>query len=282
MRRPDGLKAPRHILVWVPLALYWRRRRKRLAAVPAVRSAAPANITSFAQFHLHFGALTTTRESWRSTVTRDSKTVRTTMWRTGNPACPDRRDRLSSTVHSTSRVFRTISSAATTKTVHFNSRVAHSRDATTLLHHTDRRVRSLVESIRRITSSKSEHTHAIERHTTLRSSESRVFRRSSSSTHVHSHRESTVVSQRWSRQASELVWRRAPRAQTESSDVAPAPAVFPRRVTAQETAPEAHRTATRAALKAADFDPGLLDRLTDDVIRRVERRARIERERRGL
>jgi len=32
----------------------------------------------------------------------------------------------------------------------------------------------------------------------------------------------------------------------------------------------------------ADLDPALLDRLTDDVIRRVERHVRIERERRGL
>jgi hypothetical protein len=35
-------------------------------------------------------------------------------------------------------------------------------------------------------------------------------------------------------------------------------------------------------LLTADVDPRLLDRLTDDVIRRVERRVRIERERRGL
>ena len=31
-----------------------------------------------------------------------------------------------------------------------------------------------------------------------------------------------------------------------------------------------------------DLDPAFVDRLTDDVIRRVERRVRIERERRGL
>jgi hypothetical protein len=31
-----------------------------------------------------------------------------------------------------------------------------------------------------------------------------------------------------------------------------------------------------------DLDPRLVDRLTDDVIRRLERRVRIERERRGL
>lgn len=37
-----------------------------------------------------------------------------------------------------------------------------------------------------------------------------------------------------------------------------------------------------ATVRFADFEPGLVDRLTDDVIRRVERRVRIERERRGL
>lgn len=37
-----------------------------------------------------------------------------------------------------------------------------------------------------------------------------------------------------------------------------------------------------AAVRFADFEPGLLDRLTEDVIRRVERCVRIERERRGI
>jgi len=40
--------------------------------------------------------------------------------------------------------------------------------------------------------------------------------------------------------------------------------------------------ATTVAIRMADLEPGLIDRLTDDVIRRVERRVRIERERRGL
>lgn len=35
-------------------------------------------------------------------------------------------------------------------------------------------------------------------------------------------------------------------------------------------------------LQPIPFDAALVDRLTDDVIRRVERRVRIERERRGL
>ena len=40
------------------------------------------------------------------------------------------------------------------------------------------------------------------------------------------------------------------------------------------------RTAVPAA--ATVFDPAVVDRLADDVIRRIERRGRIERERRGL
>lgn len=41
-------------------------------------------------------------------------------------------------------------------------------------------------------------------------------------------------------------------------------------------------SATPLTKHAATLDPGLMDRLADDVIRRVERRLRIERERRGL
>jgi hypothetical protein len=46
--------------------------------------------------------------------------------------------------------------------------------------------------------------------------------------------------------------------------------------------PVADRALPLATLRFAHFDAGLLDRLTDDIIRRVERRVRIERERRGL
>lgn len=42
------------------------------------------------------------------------------------------------------------------------------------------------------------------------------------------------------------------------------------------------RTTAKAVVCATALDPALADRLTDDVIRRIDRRARIERERRGL
>ena len=37
-----------------------------------------------------------------------------------------------------------------------------------------------------------------------------------------------------------------------------------------------------AVLQISDLDATVVERLTDDVIRRVERRVRIERERRGM
>jgi hypothetical protein len=58
-----------------------------------------------------------------------------------------------------------------------------------------------------------------------------------------------------------------------STSMDPAPAA----ATAQD-APRRERD----ALRALALDPAVADRLADDVIRRVERRIRIERERRGI
>jgi hypothetical protein len=41
-------------------------------------------------------------------------------------------------------------------------------------------------------------------------------------------------------------------------------------------------TARASDKRAVALDPALAERLADDVIRRIDRRARIERERRGL
>ena len=84
----------------------------------------------------------------------------------------------------------------------------------------------------------------------------------------------------------DLVWRRA-----EGSAVAAPPrsslaAMSAPTVRSSAAAePEARHPAGQVAAVApapAPLEPAVLDRLADDVIRRVERRARIERERRGL
>jgi hypothetical protein len=88
----------------------------------------------------------------------------------------------------------------------------------------------------------------------------------------------------------ELVWRRLQRLSDGAVDGARAmvaPPSFQRALARPPSSPESAPPAPpfsgpRATSPATQLDPALLDRLTDDVIRRVERRVRIERERRGL
>lgn len=49
-----------------------------------------------------------------------------------------------------------------------------------------------------------------------------------------------------------------------------------------QTPPAASRTSEQTIVRAAALEPGLAERLADDVIRRIDRRARIERERKGM
>ena len=88
----------------------------------------------------------------------------------------------------------------------------------------------------------------------------------------------------------ELVWRRGlpsttvmaeNRRPSERSESSQGPPMRP--LSSQETGRAGSPAIERAAvLPMAKLDPGLMDRLTDDVIRRVEQRMRIERQRRGL
>jgi hypothetical protein len=88
----------------------------------------------------------------------------------------------------------------------------------------------------------------------------------------------------------ELVWRHVLRTPLDSDDGKRGPEVSesssrtqarsqPDREPAVGVAPLLERA---AATQLTKLDPGVLDRLTDDVIRRVEQRMRIERQRRGL
>ena len=88
----------------------------------------------------------------------------------------------------------------------------------------------------------------------------------------------------------ELVWRREQRSpialtgsgdhqeRPESLDGSPTRSV-PNREAVQAVIPTIERV---ASVQLSKLDPGLMDRLADDVIRRVEKRLRIERQRRGL
>jgi hypothetical protein len=159
----------------------------------------------------------------------------------------------------------------------------------------DRRVLTHFEPARKTSragSSRNEHAQQSKRHAVIAPLELRVLHRHVSSPGAgvtgRSQKESTP-SHVSAVRTSALVWRTAPRPQqdTAGEGAVANPSMSSSRspvrsAAVQESAPEAPRRAARGTLQAADFDPALLDRLTDDVIRRVERRVRIERERRGL
>jgi hypothetical protein len=88
--------------------------------------------------------------------------------------------------------------------------------------------------------------------------------------------------------AEELVWRRTQTPATKFESGGGADGLTARRepvrTVVEETPAQAATAATTRVTpqQITKLDPALVDRLTDDVIRRVEQRARIERQRRGL
>ena len=84
----------------------------------------------------------------------------------------------------------------------------------------------------------------------------------------------------------ELTWRRSTPSPSTPSASMPLETAFavPASRRSTSTAPSTNTSVSPAALptRAFSLDANQLDRLTDDVIRRVERRVRIARERRGL
>jgi hypothetical protein len=87
----------------------------------------------------------------------------------------------------------------------------------------------------------------------------------------------------------ELVWRRVIRPTTEVAEAEHRPEVAAsvqrsalRSFESQEPAKISAPIERLTAAQIVSLDPSFVDRLTDDVIRRVEKRAQIERQRRGL
>jgi len=91
--------------------------------------------------------------------------------------------------------------------------------------------------------------------------------------------------------APELIWRKdrssrgdaAQEAASSEPQVAGRPAMaMAAGTTVAQSPSRPERPQARKPVSLSDLEPSFVDRLAEDVIRRVERRARIERERRGL
>jgi hypothetical protein len=291
-----ALASRRFRVVWAPVALHWRRKRKPLTrqrALPHLIPAAVSNTTWLAHFHLHFSALTRERSRCEerrafspATVTREVQRLVTNRHATVFRAAamtmrPRGAYRPPSVISAGNVVVRNIAVPAAGHT--------HPRPLPVTPRVPARRVRPLfhdtARKVFRAVTSKDERTPPIERRTCIVSRELRLVHLRSSVVR-HSREESAAPPPRARfHRAPEIVWRSAPgqpQAQVVNESAPPSPRMPRPSIAAQETAPEPPRRAARAALQAQDIDGALLDRLTDDVIRRVERRVRIERERRGL
>jgi len=143
--------------------------------------------------------------------------------------------------------------------------------------------RTTRENLRVSSSAMHERTRSVERLAHIRTRELRIVHRLASAiadSARNSAREGRTSQGVTPVRPQELVWRSAPRAAAEID--AEMRRVATHSAAAQQKVPVAAARSAGAALQLKDVDGALLDRLTDDVIRRVERRSRIERERRGL
>ena len=277
---------------WLPIALYWRRRRAlaqkaraRSAGVPpaappparrpAYRQAsrrrserAAAPVTWLSHVHLHFG----TRAIERRFALRER--ILRTVWSAA--AAPPLSKAAAALPHSktTMHLHRAVSMTAISNVV----RPAVIRHQRLLVMRSAGGPPAVPAPARR---------PAIRPAGGRRSSE-RFFRILSRVRSETVRVESSFTAPPPPARPPELVWRSVPSPSPQARIDGEAPS---RRASGSViTTPAAAAAASQQqapprpgqpALRMKDFDPALLDRLTDDVIRRVERRARIERERHG-
>jgi hypothetical protein len=263
---------------WRPLVLHWRRRRSVRPILRPNRVSSSVSISYFPQIHLHFTTLqirnsSMTRVSAGSTVSRERVLFeRRVETRTNTDRNADR-----PLVHRPLRI-NYVNAPRFSKTLSFYSLSKQSAP---------------IRQVQQPRASASFTSVFTTRQSSNRAELNKVFQ-----THSHiSDRRTQVLSYRSashetllkSDRAEELVWRRAQSRTTVSEDV---PVANVTQTSQQQTlrtpAVSTHvQTASSSSNQTTSpqitkLDPALVDRLTDDVIRRVEKRARVERQRRGL
>jgi hypothetical protein len=283
-------------LAWLPAVLFWRRKRKPVQPL-RISTRTGSNTVWATHLHLHFhlrggesarhpsskhSAPGTTGSSRGHLVLHRSQTNTRTIVAAGSWAQP------SAALQKFYRHNQTVSTGP--RSIPASPRVSGIALPTRLA----RRIPLLEERTQKRVAAQTETTFA------------RTTSRVNTTRHHHNLRElrfrtlvtkqipvirsdRAEVPQRKRAHPPELIWRRPvhrPDDVRESRSENQAALLAPNIVRSQR-APDVTvdvQPATPAPLTAhaATLDPGLMDRLTDDVIRRVERRIRIERERRGL
>ncbi|HEV2836912.1 MAG TPA: hypothetical protein VGW58_16455, partial [Pyrinomonadaceae bacterium] len=276
-----------------------RKRGKHLANVIVHRSAAGAKFLSWPQFHFHFANYQTHRSSTNvsrapgsSTRVFDTRILRDELRASVRPATASQ-ERLA--YRSTRSINGALQPAAKQRQFEHpflsapKSRAAHSFASHVAAPRKYLFSRPVVSSLRpfrpKDAAPQGRQLRIVHYWSPLLLAPSRT---KSDSASPRAAERKVLVPQ--SHRTEELVWRRISKSTTEITErvrhlesIVSSDGPSPRAVSNEQTAVEVARAieAVRAT-PVTKLDPALMDRLANDVIRRVEQRVRIERERRGL
>jgi hypothetical protein len=296
----DRRSSSRRRSFWRPISLRWQRRRRHQVNLSAARSASRAPVVLFPQFHFHY---TTHRNEQThhdrvpgpaaATRLAATRAVLVSHWSTLHARAlspqphPAHRAWLSFDAHQNSR--RNIDAGLIGTLGSAKMAGSHSITPSALNRLRPRQLEQTAEPVRPGRWRKEQTPPFL---TQSRSWQHRlqVFHsRSLIADPAPDRSQPNKASRIQVDRPEELVWRRVIRPTTEVaeaerrqevSDSVPRPAL--RTFQSQEATPKSAPIEQSTAAQIIKLDPSFLDRLTDDVIRRVEKRAQIERQRRGL
>lgn len=269
---------------WTPLVLHWRRARNVRPIRKTVRMKSTVSLSFFPQVHLHFTTVVSNQNQQRTV--RNSFLSATTVNRERVLG-----ERVFGPRIKTDSVLRLLKKNYYINSQTFSKYVrlyASSPQRTPIPNQIQQpRASATFTSVfkTRQSTTRAELTKVFQTHSHIRDHHSQTLS-------FRSERETLLKStQIYFERAEELCWRRTTQRTTVTEHVANAnspvstyqqPQAGHAGVveTHEQSAPPATRQTTPP--QVTNFDPRLVDRLTEDVIRRVEKRALIERQRRGL
>lgn len=287
---------------WHPLILRWRQRRKRQKELPTARAATSGSILWSPKFHFHYATYLGDRK-WRdrasgsvpATGVSETRIVLDHPWKQVRgaelPRQPHRAYRPLRPFHAGQGSRPKIVAGLSPSTGSSQPHVAHST-ASPAAGRPPGTPFGTMPQVFRARTKREERSQPFQTQSRIWEHRVQIFR-ARLPTHdgdriPHRSPEPGAVRVKFDA-TEELVWRRAKRPPTEVFGVEHQQATFDsfdRAAVSSFQSPEVHNSSPsseRAALlPITKLDPSLVDRLTDDVIRRVEQRARIERQRRGL
>jgi hypothetical protein len=286
---------------WHPLILRWRRRRARQKELSTARAATSGSISWFPKFHFHYATYLSNR-TWRdrasgsvpATGVSETRIVLDRLWKyvrgAGLPRQPQRTSRPLGPSHAGQGSRPKFDARLPSSTGSSQPHVAHSTAPPAAGRPPGTPFGTLPHLFRACTKSE-ERSQPFQTQTRIREHWRQIFR---ARLPAHGDRLPRLAPEPRAVRVKidateELVWRRAKRQPAEVIDVEHQQAAFDsfdrpavRSFQSHEVLNSSPSSERAALLPITKLDPSFVDQLTDDVIRRVEQRARIERQRRGL